>query len=130
VFLDSMTKVVRERAAHNDSIARLHGEPGGNDPKILWQVPDMSDLPDYTPPVGQWALFADADDNLWIRQGSRRPTGFAAPPQIYDVVNRSGRLVDRVEIPSSLSIAGFGHGVVYLTSREAWGTAIAKYRIK
>ena len=98
--------------------------------RILWEVPTVADLPDYTPPVAQSSLLADADDNLWIRQGGlTRPLSGTLPPAIYDIVSRQGKLVDRVQLPPQMTVAGFGPGVVYLSVREGAGTVLAKYRI-
>jgi hypothetical protein len=40
-------------------------------------------------------------------------------PFVYDVVNRKGELVERVQLPPGRQLAGFGpNGVIYLTARE------------
>ena len=78
---------------------------------------DASDLPDYRPAFGGSAARADWDDNLWIRTTATRAGAIAGP--IYDVVNRKGELVDRVQIPAGRQIIGFGKsGVVYMVARE------------
>ena len=41
---------------------------------------------------------------------------------IYDVVNRKGELVDRVQVSSGRTIVGFGKGgVVYMMARDDKG---------
>jgi len=87
-----------------------------------------SELPDYRPPFGASAARADADGNLWIRTipMTRTPGG-----PVFDIVNRQGVLVDRIQIPAGYGIAGFGSGkVVYLTMRNASGLHLAKVRLK
>jgi hypothetical protein len=69
----------------------------------------INELPDYIPPFGQGAVSADADGHLWIYTSTR----MKGQP-VYDIVNRQGTLIDRVQLPPFRSIAGFGPGVVYM----------------
>jgi hypothetical protein len=128
-IIDSVKRRVDSVAAtqgRTDSINKAQGNPILHT-AYVW--PSPSDLADYRPVFVPGAVIADADDNLWIRQGTA--VGIAgSPPPTYDIVDRQGRLVDRVQLPPSLTLAGFGPGVVYLTSREGWGTVILKYRIR
>ena len=85
--------------------------------------PAPSDVPDYQPPfailpgnAGGGAIRADADDELWIRT-----TAIADGRPVYDVVNRQGQLVDRIQVPAFRTLAGFGPGVVYLAVKDAAG---------
>ena len=79
-----------------------------------------SALPDYWPPFSQGAAKADADGNLWIRTTAKRANAIGGP--IYDVINRAGILVDRVQVPPSRQIIGFGKGgVVYMAARDDTG---------
>jgi sugar lactone lactonase YvrE len=72
-----------------------------------------SDLPDYKPPFFAGSTRADRDGNLWIRTIA----GVAGGP-VYDVVNRKGELIDRVQVPADHTILGFGpNGTVYLLNR-------------
>jgi hypothetical protein len=81
-----------------------------------------SELPDYRPVITAGSAKADIDGNVWIRTSATRAGAIAGP--IYDVVNRKGELVDRVQIPSGRLIVGFGRGgVVYMMARDdksAW----------
>lgn len=79
-----------------------------------------SELPDYRPAVTAGSARADLDGNLWIRTSATRKGAVAGP--IYDVVNRKGELVDRVQIPSGRQIIGFGKGgVVFMLARDDKG---------
>ena len=73
-----------------------------------------SELPDYKPAFLPGSTRADADGNLWIRTSQNvdgRP--------VYNVINRKGELIDRVQLPQNRAIAGFGNGgVVYLGVRD------------
>jgi hypothetical protein len=75
-----------------------------------------ADLPDYRPVFTSGAARADADGNLWVRTTAVR-AGSAGP--IYDVIDRRGELVDRVQIPAGRQIVGFARGgVVYMVARD------------
>jgi len=84
-------------------------------PKIDF-VP-LKEIADYYPAIRPGAARPDLDGNLWIL-----PTTSAQSQGgelVYDVVNKSGELFQRVRIPSGRSIAGFGKGgVVYLMSGD------------
>jgi len=76
----------------------------------------LNDLPDYLPPFAERAITADVDDNMWIRT-----TAMVDNRPVYDVVNRRGELIDRVQLPRYRTIAGFGPGVVYMAVVDAGG---------
>jgi sugar lactone lactonase YvrE len=81
-----------------------------------------SALPDYWPPFGQGAAKADVDGNLWVRTTARRADAIGGP--IYDVIDRTGKLIDRIQVPPGRQIIGFGKGgTVYMAARDggnAW----------
>src|SRR5207248_1451274 len=75
-----------------------------------------TEMPDYLPAVERnvGSFRADADNRLWIR-----PKPLAGAPRgggpVYDVVDRTGALIDRVQLPAGRTLAGFGlGGVVYV----------------
>jgi hypothetical protein len=85
-------------------------------------------LPDYKPPFFAGAVRADGDGNLWIRT---IPTRAIAGGPVYDVVNRQGELVERVQLPPGRTIVGFGAGaVVYLVSRDGDRTVLERARVR
>jgi hypothetical protein len=101
------------------------GAGGPNMPAPEYVLP--SELPDYAPPFASGAVRADEDGNLWILS---RPAKVVDGGPIYDVVNKSG-LVDRVQIPKGMTLAGFGKGgIVYLITRESGQAYLAKARFK
>ena len=62
--------------------------------------------------------------------GRSRPSPSRGGP-VYDVVNRKGELVDRVQVPANRSITAFGPGgVVYLTSRDGKTTKLEKATVQ
>ena len=87
-----------------------------------------SELPDYKPPFFAGAARADMDGNLWIRT---IPTKAISGGPVYDVINRQGGLVDRVQVPSGRTIIGFGPGGdVYLAARNDDRTVLERAKIK
>lgn len=87
-----------------------------------------SELPDYRPAIFAGSSRADLDGNLWIRTSATRKGAVSGP--IYDVVNRKGELVDRIQIPSGRTIIGFGKGgVVFMLARDDKGAWIERTSI-
>jgi hypothetical protein len=143
-FLDSV-KVARERqrdaAMKNmqtryDSLMEVSRKTGVAPPEPRPPLGDMfppitlvgaDELPDYKPPFGTGAVRADADGNVWIRTNPMKPTP-GGP--VYDIVNGSGELVDRVQIAPPRTLVGFGPGgIVYVGTRDARGVRLERVRL-
>ena len=106
----------------------VRGGAAANGPSVDLNFVPASELPDYKPPFFSNSVRADADGNLWIRT---IPTSKIAGGPVYDVVNRKGELVDRVQIPVDRTIIGFGpDGSVYLAARDATATTTYLERAK
>lgn len=105
-----------------DGVARKVGAEGALAGMPPLTFVSASELPDYRPVITAGSTKADVDGNLWIRTSATRAGAIAGP--IYDVVNRKGELVERVQIPSGRQIVGFGKGgIVYMMARDdkaAW----------
>jgi hypothetical protein len=85
-----------------------------------------SELPDYKPAFAPGSTRADTDGNLWIRT-----TQNVNARPVYDVVNRKGELIDRVQLPQNRALVGFGpNGVVYMGVRDGTTAHLEKARIK
>jgi hypothetical protein len=92
-------------------------------PPLAFVAP--SELPDYRPAITAGSAKPDLDGNVWIRTSATRKGAVAGP--IYDVVNRKGELVDRVQIPAGRQIIGFGKGgVVFMLARDDKGAWIER----
>ena len=105
------------------------GPPGGAAPQLpeVEMVP-ISDLSDYKPVFGPGSVRADMDGRLWIRTIPTKPTTGGA---IYEVIDRSGKLVDRIQVPAGTTIAGFGQGqIVYLGVNDEKGRHIQRIPLK
>ncbi len=87
-----------------------------------------------TVPLAYVSVWGDADGNLWVRLygafSVASPDSAVASPQIYDVVNRAGTLVDRVRLPIGARLVGFGPGVVYLTQEAGDVASLVRARIR
>src|SRR5690349_6947242 len=107
--------------AGGDGGGRGRGAPGQPGPGNIGIAPPQvkfvapSELPDYKPVFLNGFVRADAEGNVWVRT---IPTKAIAGGPVYDVINRKGELVERVQVPVNRTITAFGPGgVVYLTSR-------------
>jgi hypothetical protein len=97
---------------------------GGPLPPLTMIAP--SELPDYKPAFQPGSTRADADGNLWIRTSQN----VNAIP-VYNVINRRGELIDRVQLPKNRVLVGFGPGgVVYLAVRDGSIAHLEKASIK
>jgi hypothetical protein len=102
------------------------GQGGGGGRQVSFVPP--TELPDYRPAFTNGSVRADADGKLWVRIIPTKPT--AGGPE-YDVIDRTGKLADRVTLPAGTVIAGFGAGgIVYLGVRDAAGTHVVRAREK
>jgi hypothetical protein len=137
---DSMGAIIASRGAMPAGAAGGRGEVaavggrgrGGGDgsgpppPQLIDGRPALSDLPDYRPAFLRGSTRADAEGNLWIRT-----TTLVKGQPVYDVVNRQGTVVDRVQLPPFRTIAGFGPGAVYMAVKDSAGTVhLERARIK
>ena len=88
-----------------------------------------SELPDYQPPFFAGAVRADAQGNLWIRTIPTK--GVPGGGSVYDVVNRKGELIDRVQVPAGRTIVAFApNGDVYLANRDGQATKLEKATLR
>jgi hypothetical protein len=118
-LIDS-TVADRQRAYSRD--AGAGGRSGRSGPGGVDYVRNIvlraspADVPDYYPAFGVGAVLSDWDGNVWIRTSAT-----SGGRGIYDVVDRRGDVVDRVQLPEFRTIAGFGPGVVYMAMIDATG---------
>jgi hypothetical protein len=97
--------------------------PGGG---MQMTFSSINELPDYRPPfAAAGSVKADLDDHLWIRTTATRAGAIGG--SIYDVVDRKGALIDRLQVPAGRTIVGFGKGgVVYMMARDDKGAWIER----
>jgi len=120
---DSAKTAIVDSVQHVRDSVRLAGRSLAG---LVTQLVAPSALPDYFPPTPAVGLLADGDNRLWIPQ-AWLPAGGGTT---YDIVDRAGQLVDRVQIPGATNIVGFGHGVVYLASRVSTRSVLVRARVR
>jgi hypothetical protein len=77
---------------------------------------EPSDLPDYYPPVRSGQVKSDADGNIWVLPAT---SSGAAGGLLFDVVNRKGEVIERVQLPPNRALVALGPGgSVYLSAGE------------
>ena len=95
------------------------GGPGG----MRMELPPINmvnadELPDYRPAFTAGSARGDHEGNLWVRTTS--PVGNAGP--IYFILNTKGEVIDRVQLPESRQLVGFGKsGEVFMALRDTDG---------
>jgi len=128
--IDSVAKFRRDSIAAANAGARVAPPPPGA-PGTTQNITDVvspSELPDYMPPFRPGTSRADRDGNLWVLI-TRAKTSEGGP--VYDVINRRGELIDRVQLPVGRLIAGFGReGAVFLTARDGAGDRLERARVR
>lgn len=118
--VDSMRKVADEQIKRQLSAAGASGLQIKMDIGI---VPD-SEFPTFYPPIQQGSVLADLDGRLWILPTTSTNS---ANGLTYDVVNRKGEVVERVQLPKDHVLAGFGpHSTLYLTKAEGTNTYLER----
>ena len=119
--VDSIRKVADAQIAN-----MLKQQSGSGAPQMKFDlafVPD-SEFPSFWPPVEPGSVLADLDGHLWIlpTTSTNSVSGFT-----YDVVNRTGEVFERVQLPKGHVLVGFGaHNVVYLTKTDGKSTYLER----
>jgi hypothetical protein len=81
-------------------------------PPMPFLTVDAEDMWDFYPPVRPGQVKVDREGNIWILPSTSSAAGAGL---VFDVVNRSGALVERVQLPSGRNLIGFGPGqTVYM----------------
>ena len=118
--VDSIKRVVDEQLKRQTSAM----PPGGPQLKMDVTVVPDSEFPQFWPPIQPGSVLADLDGRLWILPTT---SAHAANGLTYDVVNRNGDVVERVQLPKDRVLAGFGpHDVLYLTRAEGGATYLER----
>jgi hypothetical protein len=89
-------------------------------------VPD-SEFPSFYAPLQVGSAIPDSDAHVWILPTTSK---LAAGGFTYDVIDRSGRIIERVQLPKGRVIVGFGpRDEVYLAHTEDGKTYLERARI-
>jgi hypothetical protein len=91
------------------------------------QYAAADDWPSHWPPF-RGPMMVDEDERIWVDE--RQPPG-GDTVSVYGIFDRNGRFMERVKVPASQSVLGFGAGgIVYLGVVEGGRTAIAMARFR
>lgn len=124
-----------ERTQRVDSIRRVADEQikrtvaqqsaaGGPQIKVDLSIVPDSEFPQFWPPVEPGSVLADLDGHLWILPAISTNV---ANGLTYDVVNRNGEIIERVQLPKDHVLVGFGpHDVVYMTKADGKATYLER----
>ena len=66
-------------------------------------------------------IIVSSDGHVWVPRNQR----FGIKTVLYDVFDRQGQRVDRVELPPATRVIGFGQSCVYAVERDDKDTRIA-----
>jgi hypothetical protein len=78
-----------------------------------WVKPE--ELPDLLPVFPAGGVKADADGNVWVQTISLE---HGADGLAYDVIDRKGRVIDRVQLPPGAAVVGFARGGIVFTAQR------------
>jgi len=119
--VDSIRKVADEQIKRT-----LSAQSGAGAPQIKFDlgiVPD-SEFPTFWPPIQPGTVLADLEGHLWILPTTSTNV---ANGLTYDVVNRNGEVIERVQLPKDHVLVGFGtRNVVYLTKADGKATYLER----
>ena len=82
-------------------------------PQAPLMIVAPNEIPDFYPPVRAGQVRADFEGRVWILPSTS--IAGATGGLVYDVVNREGVIVERVQLPKDRSLVGFGpKGTIYM----------------
>ncbi|MEP6834637.1 MAG: hypothetical protein ABJB74_14675 [Gemmatimonas sp.] len=110
-IIDSVKLANAERVARAAAAAQASGAAVRT--PVPFVTVEPGDLPDFYPPVRQGQVRSDHQGNVWIL-----PSTSAASVNgglLYDVVNRDGAIVERVQLPAGRTLVGFAEsGAIFM----------------
>jgi hypothetical protein len=120
--VDSIRRVVDEQV--KSTAEKMTGAPGMPQLKFdINMVPD-SEFPTFWPPIQPGSVLADLDAHIWVLPTTSLNAGNGFT---YDVINKEGKIFERVQLPKGRILAGFGpHDVIYMTRTDAKGTYLER----
>lgn len=86
--------------------ARAPGPGERSQPPLKQPLLSAAEFQDCYPPIRQGAALAAADGKLWILPATSAQS--RAGELVFDIVNGTGLLVERVRLPVGRSNSGFG----------------------
>jgi hypothetical protein len=126
-IIDSLTRA----SARSDSTAMNNARVNNPGARMIRQtvLPTPAELPDYLPAIVPQAARPDRRGRLWVREYTPSSTSPEQERLIYDVIDRKGNIVDRIQLPAGRAISGFGpDGAVFMTAKMGAGVVVERYR--
>jgi hypothetical protein len=125
-MIDSLRPLLDQR---NSVQPRTMNTPAGpRTARQQFEFLPLDKFGDYEQPVQTGAVKADRDAHLWILP---RTSLSAKDGLLYDVINRNGEIIERVQFPKGYALAGFGeHGVVYVVRLDGGKGLLERTSVK
>jgi hypothetical protein len=127
---DDKQRMIDSATRRRDSSLAARPIPAGAPPGFKFTGPPVvtpDQIPDYYPALKLGSVKVDIEGNLWIPPSTSRE---AKGGVLYDVVNRKGDVVDRVQLPAGRAVVGFTRDAVLLLFREGSHVFIERARRK
>jgi hypothetical protein len=121
-FVDTLRMVLQKNDSLSQGSMMMFGGGPSSMPIFETLTVAPSEVPDYPPPFVVRATKVDLDDRIWLLE--RANIGSKAP-LVYDVIDRTGQIVDRVQMPPNAAVIGFGPGGSVYLSITPTNTALA-----
>jgi hypothetical protein len=113
-FIDTLKTLFHKQDSVQQSQIQMIGSGPIAAPIFETLTVAPSEVPDYPPPFVGGATRVDLDDRIWVLE--RVNVGSKPAGLIYDVIDRTGQIVDRVQLPPNAAVIGFGpNHAVYLS---------------
>jgi hypothetical protein len=109
-IIDSLTPLLEQRNSQQPITMNTPSGPRTGRQQFEFLPPER--FGDYEQPIQTGAMKADLDGHVWILP---RTSASAKGGLLYDVINRNGEIVERVQFPANYVLAGFGEkGMLYV----------------
>lgn len=129
VFDSAYTRMLKQVDSINAERKKQNLPNVGVGGRVL--VVEPNEIPDYFPPVRQASqIRVDRDGNLWVIPSTSLAATTGAG-NVFDVINRNGEIIERVQLPPGRNLHGFGpNGMIYMSvPPQAGWTRLERGRI-
>jgi hypothetical protein len=110
-IVDSLRPLI-EQLNNRLAAHRMNTPSGPRTSRQQFELLPLEKISDFEQPIESGAVKADLDGRLWILP---KTSVSAKGGLLYDVINRKGETVERVQFPTGYVLSGFGeHEVLYV----------------
>lgn len=123
----------QEKTNYSDSAVAsvrrsFEGAGGGGQVKVEVVSVPLSEIPDYIGAVAMGTTREAPDGTLWILPSTSTMGGTR---KVYDIVARSGAIIERVRLPEGRTLVGFARsGDAFLASQSGADMRIERVRVR